>query len=237
MTRIAVPFPVLPGKGESDIHKIAERFKAKPRAYRESRRNAGITLERAYWQHTPMGDFVVAYVESNKSPAETLAAMGQDTSELGRWFVETVKEVHGVDISQPPAGPPPETIGEWVDSQVKERRRGMAFSAPLIPGTEDIGRSFTADAFRQDGMTRSRRAIGDSIEVVTISHSPQGPVAAVYIEGDDPFAANAKFAVSNDPFDVWFREQLKTIFPPFIDFSQPVPGITEIFDSEALPAR
>jgi len=30
---------------------------------------------------------------------------------------------------------------------------------------------------------------------------------------------------------------LSHLFPPFIDFSQPVPGITEIFDSHAVLVR
>ena len=105
-----------------------------------------------------------------------------------------------------------------------------------MPGAEDKGRSFAADAFSQEGMTRSRRALGQNMEVVTLSSTPAGSVAAVYLEGDDPFAGNAQFAASNDPFDVWFREQCREIFPPYVDFSKPVPGITEIFDSEALPS-
>jgi hypothetical protein len=36
---------------------------------------------------------------------------------------------------------------------------------------------------------------------------------------------------------VRFKEELGTLFPPFIDFNQPVAGVTEIFDSHALPTR
>jgi len=56
----------------------------------------------------------------------------------------------------------------------------------------------------------------------------------VYAEGADPFASNAEFASSQDEFDVWFRSQLRELFPPEVDFDQPVPGVTEIFDSAAL---
>jgi hypothetical protein len=54
-------FPVLPGK---DPRTIADEMRSRPREYEESRRRLGITLERAYLQHTPMGDFVTAYTES-----------------------------------------------------------------------------------------------------------------------------------------------------------------------------
>jgi hypothetical protein len=123
-----------------------------------------------------------------------------------------------------------------VDSSATGRGRGMAFCAPGIPGTEDRGRAWTRETFASDGMTRSRRALGQSLEIVTLVQSPQGHVIAVYLEGADPFEANRRATASTDPFDVAFREELTHLFPPFIDFSQPVPGIVEIFDSQELLA-
>lgn len=234
MTRVVLPFPVLPGKTESDIRGIAERFKAEPEAYWESRRGAGVTLERVYWQQTPMGDFVVAYVESEKSVPEAMAAYAHDSSEPGRFFREKMLEIHGIDMTQPPPGASPETIGEWADPQIHRRGSGFAFCAPLIPEAEEKGKQFTRDAYSSEGMTESRRALRQNLEVVTLNQTPQGPVIAVYVEGRDPFQSNQEFAASQRPFDVWFKEQLKQIFPPHIDFGQPVPGITEIFNSEAV---
>jgi hypothetical protein len=137
-------------------------------------------------------------------------------------------------MTQPPPGPAPETIGAWFDPAVSTRRRGMAFTAPLLPGTTEAGRAFIADAFNREDMTRTRRSWRQNVEVVTISGTPAGDIAAVYLEGDDPFAGNTAFAASDDPFDVWFKAELAKLFPPFIDFSQPVPGVTEIFDSAPL---
>jgi hypothetical protein len=234
MSRVVLPFPVLPGKTEADIRSIAERFKGDPVGYFESRRRAGVTLERVYWQHTPMGDFVVAYAESERSVTDVVGAYAEGTTEIDRFFVATVREVHGIDIAEPPDGPAPETVGEWVDSTVTERRRGMAFCAPLIPGQEDRGRAWAKETFGEEGMTTSRRALGQNLEVVTVTYTPQGSVASVYLEGVDPFEGNRKLAASNEPFDLRFKEELGTLFPPFIDFNQPVPGVTEIFDSLAL---
>jgi hypothetical protein len=236
MARAVLPFPVLPGKSENDIRRIADRFKSDPQGYAESRRRSGVTMERAYWQHTPMGDFVVAYVESTGPTEEALAAAAQSDLAIDKFFVEAILDIHGVDLTQPPPGSVLETIGEWVDTTRTSRGRGMAFSAPGIPGTEDRGRAWTRETFATEGMTRSRRALGQNLEVVTLIQSPQGPVVAVYIEGADPFEANRRHAASTDPFDVAFREELTHLFPPFIDFSQPVPGIVEIFDSQELLA-
>ena len=133
MQRTTLVFPVLAGKREADIMRIADRFQADPEGYFESRCRAGVSLERAYLQHTPMGDFVIAYGESDRSAADVVGAYAQQATEIDRFFVSTVKEVHGVDLSEVPEGPPPQTIGEWVDIAVTERRRGMAFCAPLAP--------------------------------------------------------------------------------------------------------
>jgi hypothetical protein len=237
MGRIALPFPVLPGKTEADIRSISERFKSDPEEYAESRRRGGVTLERAYWQHTPMGDFVVAYVESTGPIEQVLAAQAQSDLAIDKFFVEKVQEIHGIDLTQPMPGPAPEVLGEWSDSAVTRRGRGMAFSAPGIPGTEDRGRKWTRETFASEDMTRSRRALGENLEIVTLLQTPQGPVIAVYLEGSDPFEANRRHAASADPFDVAFREELTHLFPPFIDFNQPVPGVTEIFDSQEMLAR
>ena len=194
-------------------------------------------MERAYWQQTPMGDFVVAYSESELSAADVIGAYAEQATEIDRFFAATVKAVHGLDITQLPDGPPAETYGEWVDPLVTQRRRGMAFCAPLIPGQEAHGAAWTKGTFADEGMTTSRRALGQNLEVVTLSATPQGPIAAVYLEGMDPYQSNRTFAASSEPFDVAFRQELKALFPPFIDFDQPVEGVTEIFDSLTLSHR
>jgi hypothetical protein len=235
MARGALAFPVLPGKNEADVRRVAERFKEDPEAYWESRRAQGVTLERAYWQHTPMGDFVVAYLESSQPTlGEAFGSAALDTTPIGKFFAETVKDVHGIDITQPPEGAPPEVVAEWSDPQVTKRGKGLAFMAPIIPEMEAFARQWAAETFPSEGMTESRRALKQNIEIVTLMQTPQGPVAAVSIEGEDPVRGNEQFAASTSAFDVSFKENLTKIFPPFIDFSQPIPGLTEIFDSETL---
>ena len=235
--RTVLPFPVLPGKTEADIRSIAERFRAEPDAYAERCRRAGITLERAYWQHTPMGDFVVAYVESERSAPETVAHWAQSDLELDRFFRESVREIHGIDITQPMEGPAPENVGEWVDPDVSAPRDGFAFCAPILPDRLEQGRAWAREVFASDGMTASRRALGQNKEVVTLVQTPQGPVTAVYLEGDNAAEANRRFSASSSPFDVEFRQMLKQLYPPFINFDEPVPGVVTIFDSEAVAAR
>jgi hypothetical protein len=68
-------------------------------------------------------------------------------------------------------------------------------------------------------------------ELLTLQSTPQGDIIGIYIEGDDPAKGNAGFAASTEPFDLWFKEELTKIFPPAVDFSKPVEGVEEIFDS------
>jgi hypothetical protein len=233
MERTVLPFPVVAG---ADAALIAKHFNANPTRYAEARNRVGMTLERAYLQQTPMGDFVIAYIESEKPFRETTQAMLQSDLELDKYFVAHVKEIHGVDMTQPPEGPPPETLAVWSDPAVTTRGRGFAFTAPIIPGTAEAGRAFAKEAYNSEGMTRSRRALGQSLEVATLISTPMGEFVSVYTESEDPVASNEGFAASTDEFDLWFKAECKKLFPEFVDFSKPIPGISEIFDSSALLA-
>ena len=228
MSRTALVFPVLPGK---DARDIAAEMKARPREYEQSRRRLGITMERVYLQHTPMGDFVTAYVEAEGDVLEGFGKLASSDLAIDRYFVRAVKEIHGADLTQPMPGAPPETVAAWIDPTAKGRGRGLALCAPLAPGATDRARAFVADAYHRDEFTASRRRLNVSEELLTLHSTPQGDIVGIYIEGDDPERGNAGFAASQDPFDLWFKEQLATIFPPEVDFTKPIEGVEEIFDS------
>ena len=229
MGKTANAFPVLPGQ---DPHGVAAMLRSRMDEYRESRTRAGITMERAYQMATPMGTFVIVYVEAEGDPGEAFAKIVGSDLAIDRDFVAAVKSVHGVDFTQPPAGPPPEVIADWQDPAVTERKAGLAFVAPLLPGRTDAGRAFGREAFveRVAEFTESRRALGESVETVVLNSTPQGDVVCVYLEGDDPVEANRQHAASAAPFDVWFREQLATLFPPQVEFDRPLPPIEQIWD-------
>jgi hypothetical protein len=231
MSRLALVFPVLPGK---DARDIATELKSRPREYEQSRRRLGITLERAYLQHTPMGDFVTSYVEAEGDVLEKLGTLPSSDLDIDRYFVKAVKEIHGADLTQPLPGPAPETIAAWVDPTTKGRGRGMALCAPLAPGVTERAKAFVADAYRRDEFAASRRRLNVNEELLTLHSTPQGDIVGIYIEGDDPAKGNAGFAASQEPFDLWFKQELTRIFPPAVDFSKPVEGVEEIFDSTTV---
>jgi hypothetical protein len=228
MSRAALVFPVMPGK---DAREIANEFKTRPGEYEQSRRRLGITMERAYLQHTPMGDFVTSYIESEGDMQDAFANVASSDLDIDRYFVKAVREIHGADLSEPLPGPQPETIAAWIDSTAEGRGGGMALCAPLSPGAAERARAFVADAYHRDEFTASRRRLHVNEELLTLHSTPQGDIVGIYIEGEDPQKGNAGFAASQDPFDLWFKEELTKIFPPEVDFSKPVEGIEELFDS------
>jgi len=59
-----------------------------------------------------MGDLNVVYIEAESIPA-VFGGFATSQEPFDLWFVEQVKEVHGVDFTQPPAGPLPEAIVDW----------------------------------------------------------------------------------------------------------------------------
>lgn len=237
MARYVLPFPVVPGTSDDEVKAAAKQFRAKASEYRESRKRAGVTLERTYLMKTPAGTFVIAYVEGSKSYAEVIRAFLDPSLEINRWFADFVKRVHGIDLTQPPAGPPPETVGEWSDPQVTTRKKGLGFTAPLLPGKADAGKAFAKMAFttRVNELAASRRALKQNVEVVTLLSTPMGDFVSVYLEGDDPAEGNRKFAASQSPYDRWFKDECKKIFPPQINFDEPLAPVEEFFDSGQFP--
>jgi len=228
MSQYVLPFPLLPGKTDDDARIIANEFKSRPREYEESRKNAGILIERAYLEKTPMGSFVVAYVESERDFGDSARLMLESGLSLDRYFRDKVKEIHGIDMADPVQV---ETVASWFDPQVSERGRGLAFCAPVAADRVDEAKTYLHEAYQIPQFAASRRSLGQNGEVASLIETPLGPIGAAYLEGRDPVEANRRFAASRDPFDVAFKEHLAWIFQPGVDFSQPLPPIEEIFDS------
>ena len=230
-------FPVLPGK---DARQVADVMRADPNGYVESRRRLQVSLERAYEMATPMGTFLISYIESDHPFAETSADAGRSELPVDRAFAAAIKDVHGFDLTAPPPGPPPELLAEWEDETVTTRKHGLAFCAPVMPGQEDFARSFVREAYetRRDELASARREIGATRDVLMLNHTPAGDAFAVYFEADDPVETNRLLSESSSPYDVWFKEQIGRIFPPDVDLTKPLPPIIEVFDSqEFLVAR
>jgi hypothetical protein len=233
MPSVGFAFPVQPGK-ESIIREVSSELRTRRSEFQQSRQRAGVSLERAYLQKNPDGGaLVVAYVEAQGGFGAVVRSYLSSDLELDRYFIDKNSEATGIDFAAGPQGPEPELVGEWVTSGTTDRQRGMAFAAPLRPGMTETARRFAQAAYatRKAEMTESRVAKGLSREMVFLNQTPMGDLVIVYMEGADPVDANRQFAASQTPFDRWFKDQCKQIFPPFVNFDEPVPANEEVFDS------
>jgi len=112
MASLASAFPILPGKEEQWQHFSQEMAGPRRSEYEASRKRLGITREVAYRQHTPQGDLSVVYFEAQSIP-EVFGGFATSQEPFDVWFREQVLEIHGLDFTQPPAGPLPEAIVDW----------------------------------------------------------------------------------------------------------------------------
>ena len=107
---------------------------------------------------------------------------------------------------------------------------GFAFSIPVVQGKEELDRSTLDEmlearraeyeaALRQAGLTR---------QAVWHQETPDGTVAVVYVEGDDPEAGIAQFGSSDQPLNTWFRAQMKEVHG--VDISQAELRATKVHD-------
>jgi hypothetical protein len=98
----AMAVPILPGKTEHWRKFIKELKGDRHDDYAASRKRLNVH-ERTFFQQTPMGDLVIVTLEgSDPEGAFKNFASGKD--DFTRWFVKEVKEIHGIDLNNPPQG-------------------------------------------------------------------------------------------------------------------------------------
>jgi hypothetical protein len=232
MTKAGFAVPILPGKEDLAIRHSIEEIRRRIAEYEESRRRAGVTMERVYLQRNPDGsNLFVVYAEAAGGPGDVLGAFARSGSDFDRWFLDVNSEISGIDFRQPPQGGGPEHVASWEDPG-SGRGAGLAFAVPVLPGKAEALRAWAREAYhaRRRELTESRRALGQTREEVFLGSAPDGDVAVGYLEGKDPVDANRRFAASGAPYDRWFKDSLKEFFPPFVDFDQPVPANQAVWD-------
>lgn len=95
--------PILPGKEAEHLEFMNEVKTRWPKEFREIRERLGLR-ERTFVQQTPHGAMVIVTLEGENPEAAFGELFGGD-DEFTRWFVQQVKNCHGIDLTTPPAGP------------------------------------------------------------------------------------------------------------------------------------
>lgn len=108
MALMAVAFPISPEKTDDWRKFVGELNGARRAEFAASRKALGVR-ERTFLQPTPMGDMVIVTLEGD-DPGKSFGRFVAATDSFTLWFLERVKEIHGVDLTHAVSGPMPELV-------------------------------------------------------------------------------------------------------------------------------
>lgn len=114
----SMAIPIREGKLEQWKQFMQEMNGKYKDAYRTSREKLSIR-ERVFLQQLPQGDFVILTL-TGENPKEAFRHFGEGDDEFSRWFRHQVKELHGMDLSNPPQQGMPVLYGDTEDKQAVE---------------------------------------------------------------------------------------------------------------------
>ena len=104
----AIAVPIVPGKEEEWKKWFSELKEGRYNDFVDSRKSMKVH-ERTFLQHTPMGDMIIVTLEGD-DPQTAFTKFGAGDSEFAKWFREGIKNIHGIDLTQPLHGSLPELI-------------------------------------------------------------------------------------------------------------------------------
>ncbi len=112
MDHIGFALPVQPGKSADARAFLTELDGPRKGQYAASEQKIGITKELWFFQETPQGDLIVAYMESADF-GKALGMFAQSKDEFDVWFKAQLAAVTGVDLNTPPPGPLSELLSHY----------------------------------------------------------------------------------------------------------------------------
>lgn len=110
MAILAQVLPVPPGKTKDLEAHLAEALEHPELS--ETLRGFGITRETWHLQETPQGDLLVLVFDCDDPPA-MLKEYSESDKAVPTWQRKCIKEILGIDLSEPPPGPPSKLLFDW----------------------------------------------------------------------------------------------------------------------------
>lgn len=100
----------------------------------------------------------------------------------------------------------------------------VAFAAPILPGKLEAWNQFNDEinGARRKEFELQQKRIGITRQRVWLQHTPDGDMAIVVQEGEEPQRAMEALGASENEFDVWFKAQILDLHG--LDLSKPLPG-------------
>ncbi len=117
MSSLALAIPLPAGRTEA-WRRFMDELKGPRRAeLKDMLRRAQLTQHNFYLQQTPQGDLAIVYLDGDVAHAFHHFATSDHPFE--RWVRQQVLETEGVDLTQLPPGPLPETVLEASVAEVR----------------------------------------------------------------------------------------------------------------------
>ena len=126
MASVAFVAPILPGKLEAWKRFNNEINGPRRKEFEDQQKRSGITRHRVWLQQTPGGDMALV-VQEGEDPQRAMEALATSTDAFDVWFRERIKDIHGLDLSQPLPGPLSEL---FIDYMQPAQRRGPDYDLP-----------------------------------------------------------------------------------------------------------
>ena len=112
MDQICLVVPILPGRTADAKDFMRELEAGRNAGYQLSQQRIGIVKEAWYLARTPVGDQLVAYLESPDFP-KALSAFSQSQAGFDQWFKQRLADATGLDLNTPPTAPLPELLSSY----------------------------------------------------------------------------------------------------------------------------
>lgn len=102
----------------------------------------------------------------------------------------------------------------------------VAFACPILPGREEHWRRFVQEleGTRSGGCEEMLGRLGVHRATVWLAPDVRRETAIIYLEAEEPQEVVRRLALSEEPFDVWFRERLFELHG--VDLRGLHPGLT-----------
>ena len=108
----AMALPILPGKLEAWRQYNSQINGPRRSEFEDMMRRHGFTRWLVWRQQTPQGDLLIVFQEI-KGQEITRESIRASDHAFDIWFKEQIKGITGLDLNQPPPGPPPELVLQY----------------------------------------------------------------------------------------------------------------------------
>jgi len=109
------------------------------------------------------------------------------------------------------------------------------FALPIAPDKGEAARAFVQqlERERKSEYAASEQRLGITKEVWALQQSPMGELFVVFFQSEDIGGSVGQFVGSQDEFDQWFKQEVKSITG--VDLNVPPPGplsdILSVYDA------